>query len=295
MPNQDQPQAGSADERRPCCAVLGRPIGHSLSPALHRAAYASLGLDWDYTAHDVGAGELAGFVDSRPANWRGLSLTMPLKEEALSLGLVDPLAAQVGAANTLVFGPQIRLFNTDVTGLAAAVRATGQEVTGATIIGSGATARSALASLGLLGCSSVTVLARSLDKALALVPLAADLGLDFATARFDAAEVPESDLAVSTVVAGAADPLAGAVAERSRIVFDAIYHPWPTRLARAGERAGRVVLSGLDLLAHQGVGQVKLMTGETVEAGLLLAAGRAELDRRTTVHRSNSLPRGTSA
>lgn len=260
--------------------MLGSPIEHSLSPVLHRAAYASLNLDWSYTAHDVGVDGLAAFVGSCSADWRGLSLTMPLKQVALSLGRVDPLAAQVGAANTLVFGSEIMVYNTDVTGLAAAVRATGEPIGSAVIIGSGATARSALASLGLLGCSRVTVLARDRAKAQALAPLAAEIGLEFVTAPFDSDGVPEADVMVSTVVAGAADPLADAVAARSRIVFDVIYHPWPTMLAQASERAGRVVLNGLDLLAHQAVGQLELMTGESVDAELLKSAGRAELARR---------------
>ena len=275
-----EPGSGAVEDTRPRCAVLGRPIAHSLSPVLHRAAYATLGLDWSYTAHDVGADGLAGFVESCPANWRGLSLTMPLKEQALTLGRVDPLAAQVGAANTLIFGPEVLLYNTDVTGLAAAVRGTDRQVTSATIVGSGATARSALASLSILGCASVTVLARDAAKAHALAPLAAELGVAFQAGAFDADAVPEADLVVSTVVAGAADPLAQNLARHSRVIFDVVYHPWPTRLAQASEAAGRIVLNGLDLLAHQAVGQLQLMTGRHVDAEVLMSAGRAELARR---------------
>jgi len=100
------------------CAVLGSPIAHSLSPALHRAAYAHLGLDWDYQRHEVVAAELAGFVAGCGSDWRGLSLTMPLKEAALELGEVDELAQLAGASNTLIFAEEgtRRLYNTDVGG-----------------------------------------------------------------------------------------------------------------------------------------------------------------------------------
>ena len=85
------------------CAVLGDPIAHSLSPALHRAGYAAVGLDWTYDAHRVAAGGLSEFVRGLDASWRGLSLTMPLKREALELASeASPIARLAGAANTLL-------------------------------------------------------------------------------------------------------------------------------------------------------------------------------------------------
>ena len=83
------------------CLVVGQPIAHSLSPVLHRAAYAALGLDWSYDAIEVAPGSLASVLErERP---RGVSVTMPLKAEAYALArTVSPLAAQVGVANTLV-------------------------------------------------------------------------------------------------------------------------------------------------------------------------------------------------
>ena len=104
-------------------AVLGRPIEHSLSPVLHRAAYAALGLDWAYEAIDCGVAELATVLADR-ADWAGFSCTMPLKRAALDLAdEVRPLAALVGAANTLLPGAGGGWVadNTDVAGIVAAL------------------------------------------------------------------------------------------------------------------------------------------------------------------------------
>lgn len=266
------------------CAVLGSPIAHSLSPALHLAAYAHLGLDWTYQRHRVEADELAGFVAGCGPDWRGLSLTMPLKEAALTLGEVDELARLAGAGNTLVFGDGLgdtdrapRLFNTDVGGLVDALTAGG--VAGAqraTILGSGATARSTLVSLARLGVEQVTVVARTPAKAAVLVPLAETLGVRLQLQPW-AEPVSVTDLLVSTVNAGAADDRADELAEASRCVFDVIYHPWPTPLAQAAVARDRVVLNGLDLLVHQAVGQIALMTERAVPAAVLYRAGRAAL------------------
>lgn len=259
------------------CAVLGSPIAHSLSPVLHRAAYRALGLDWRYERHEVDEAGLAGFVAGRTPEWRGLSLTMPLKFVAMRLGEPDEVALRVGAANTLLLDDPVTVHNTDVPGLTAAVRSCGvPTVEHAVVLGSGATARSALASLGLLGCRTVTVLARSRDRSEALRPLADQCGMTLRVAEWGTT-VPDSELLVSAVTAGAADPIAAPAAASAPVVFDVLYDPWPTPLARAAVRAGAIVLNGLDLLAHQAVGQVELMTGHTVAADVLLSAGREAL------------------
>lgn len=261
------------------CAVLGSPIAHSLSPALHRAAYVELGLaDWTYDRFEMTEVGLAEFVAGCDASWRGLSLTMPLKVVALGLGRVDRLAALVGAANTLIFtdeGPW--LHNTDVGGLVSAVqRSAGDVAATVTILGSGATARSSLVSASMLGADHVTVAARDPAKAELLRPLSRELDLTLAVQDWDAT-LPPADLVISTVTAGAADARADLIAASAPVIFDAIYDPWPTALATAAERAGRTVLNGLDLLVGQAVGQIELMTGRTVDAALLLAAGRTAL------------------
>ena len=272
-------EVGGLDGRARRCAVLGSPIAHSLSPALHRAAYATLGLDWTYDLCEVDAAGLAPFVAGCDASWRGLSLTMPLKVAALALGLVDPGAAQVGAANTLVFGSdgQRHLFNTDVGGLVWALRRAGADaLPQVTVLGSGATARSALVSVGRLGARRVTVVARTPARAEPLRSLGAELGVAV-TLQDWTAPLPPADAVLSTAVAGAADPLAEAAAASAPLVFDAVYDPWPTPLASAAAAAGRTVVNGLDLLVGQALRQLELMTGSSVDPGVLYAAGRAAL------------------
>jgi shikimate dehydrogenase len=266
------------------CAVLGSPIAHSLSPALHTAAYAHLGLsDWSYEAHDVTEPELAGFVSGCDESWAGLSLTMPLKVAALQLGEVDPLAELVGAANTLIFTPAGRqLHNTDVGGLVSAVRrATDRPCRRVTILGAGATARSSLVSAARLGATSVTVVARDPGKGERLRPLAESCGVELDVSGWDA-QVPPNDLLISTVTAGAADERAAALVASASVVFDAVYDPWPTRLAVEAARAGRTVVNGLDLLVGQAVLQIRLMTGRDIDPEALSRAGLAALAARTS-------------
>ena len=260
-------------EGRTRCAVLGSPIDHSLSPALHRAAYAALGLDWSYERFEVTADGLADFVAGLDTTWRGLSLTMPLKEAVLGLGDVDPVARQAGAGNTLILDETgRRVYNTDVAGLAWAVRRVVSEpVPRVTLLGSGATARSALLAAADLGAVAVTVLARTPVKAQPLVALGRDLDVEVAVRPWTA-DLPSADLVVSTVTAGAADPLAASVAASAPLVFDIIYAPWPTVLADTVSRAGGRVLSGLDLLVGQALRQIELMTGRAVAAEVLYGA-----------------------
>lgn len=267
------------------CAVLGSPIAHSLSPVLHEAAYAELGLTgWAYGRAEVRAGGLAAFVDGLDGTWRGLSLTMPLKVEALELAgvqLVSDAARLTGAGNTLLLdGPARAVHNTDVDGLVAAVR---QVVTGGvgtvTVVGSGATARSSVASAAALGATRVQVQARDPEKAEALRPLAEAVGLELAVLAW-ASTPPAADLLVSTVTAGAADDRAEILAGSAAVVFDVVYDPWPTALAAAAARGGVRVLDGLDLLVGQAVLQVELMTGGRPSPAVLRAAGDAALAKR---------------
>ena len=276
------------------CAVLGSPIAHSLSPALHTAAYAQLGLSgWSYSAHEVTEPELAGFVAGCDASWAGLSLTMPLKAAALQLGDVDPLAALVGAANTLIFAADGRsVHNTDVGGLVSAVRRTTDLVCRqVTIVGAGATARSSLVSAAQLGAASVTLVARDRTKGESLRPLAETCGLELVVSGWDD-ETGPADLLISTVTAGAADQRAASLVAGASVVFDAVYDPWPTRLAVEAERAGRTVVNGLDLLVGQAVLQIRLMTGRDISPDVLLTAGRAALRARSSDEQgSASAPR----
>jgi shikimate dehydrogenase len=264
------------------CAVLGLPIEHSLSPVLHRAAYAHLGLNWTYDRVEVDKHGLASFVHGLDAAWRGLSLTMPLKVAVLELGKVDNLARLAGAGNTLVLeGGERWVYNTDVGGLIWAVeQVAAAPLPRVTILGSGATARSALLAVSDLGAQLVTVVARTPARGEALRALSDHLGLRLEIRPWSSA-VPDADLVVSTVVSGAADGIAPAVACSAPLIVDIIYDPWPTVLASAAEHAGCTVVSALDLLIGQALLQIELMTGCAVAANVLYAALESErVDRQ---------------
>ena len=269
------------------CAVLGSPIEHSLSPAIHRAAYAYLGLDWSYSRREVVAAELPAFVAGLDDSWRGLSCTMPLKRAVVPLGQPDEIVTALGVGNTLVFDghpsdrSRTRVCNTDVTGLEAALRsADAATAHSALIVGNGATALSALAAVARLGVMHVTVLARDMEKTKALAELGERLGVAVEHMPLGSA-IPAVDIALSTVPGEAQRDVADAVASSAVVVFDAVYDPWPTPLASAVADAHRaVLLNGLDLLAWQAVFQVELFTGETVPVNVLLEAAHEALARR---------------
>ncbi len=254
------PDVGSLGVLRRC-AVLGSPIEHSLSPALHAAAYASLGLNWSYERVEVDRKQLGPFVDSLDASWRGLSLTMPLKEAVLELGEVNELARLAGAGNTLILERGTRrIYNTDVGGLTWAVRdATAAPVPRVTILGAGATARAALIAVAQLGAQHVSVLARTPSRAEPLRALSHQVGVEL-DIRPWSVPLPGADLVVSTVISGAADSIAQAVADSARVIVDVIYDPWPTVLATTAQQAGCTMISGRDLLVGQALLQIELMT-----------------------------------
>ncbi|WP_218566282.1 shikimate dehydrogenase [Vallicoccus soli] len=255
--------------------VLGSPVAHSLSPVLHRAAYAQLGLDWSYDAHDVPAGGLAGFLDALGPDWAGLSVTMPLKREALDLvDWASPGARDVEAVNTVLLSRGRRLgSNTDVPGMLAALAEAGTtSAASGTVLGGGATARSALGALRDLGVARATVVARRPAAVQELAPTARRLGLGLVPAPWDPAALGDAlgaDVVVAAVPGEAAAALAAAVPPRPGTLLDVAYDPWPTSLAAAWERAGGAVRGGLDLLVHQAVLQVGLMTGRDAPGRLL--------------------------
>ena len=253
--------------------MLGSPIGHSLSPVLHRAAYASLGLQgWAYDAFEVTEERLAGFLADLDASWAGLSLTMPLKAAVLPLlDGASPLVEAVGAANTVLLRDGRRLGeNTDVPGMVAAMAAAGVagpgRVPAAAVLGGGATARSALAALAAV-TGEVTVYVRTPARADALAATAEAVGLRLAVRPWSAAsEGLSAALVVNTTTAGAADGLVTSVPASVGTLFEVLYDPWPTPLAAAWTARRASVVDGLDLLVRQAVLQVGLMTGVDLEA-----------------------------
>ncbi|MDR6907398.1 shikimate dehydrogenase [Agromyces sp. 3263] len=258
------PGAGGAP-RAARLAVLGSPISHSRSPALHRAAYARLGLDWEYTAVEMDGAGLAGFLDTRDAAWRGLSLTMPLKQDVLPLlDDLDEIARLTNAANTVLLADGLRRgFNTDVGGIVRALREAGCDRAGhGVLLGGGATAASALAAMAELGAQSVEVLLRRPEAGAAISGLGAALGLRVEVRPIgDLPAIDDADLVVSTLPGGADPGVAASVRLRERTpLFDVAYAPWPTTLASQWLEAGGTVVHGLEMLLHQALLQVRIFT-----------------------------------
>ena len=276
--------------------MLGHPIAHSLSPALHRAAYRALGLDWLYEAVDTTEEQLPAVVARLDGSWAGLSVTMPLKVAVMDLvHVVEPLAEVVGAVNTVLVsegGAMLVGANTDVYGIVAALRegyaraarAPGRPgaapadqrgpeeahlVGRAAVIGAGATAASALAALGELGQPSPAVHLRSMARAGSAVRAGRRMGVTPELVAGDPAPAVaawrDADTVVCTLPPHAADPLAAALLESGApvqgVLLDCAYDPRTTALAAAWRGLGGTVVGGERMLLHQATEQVRLMTG----------------------------------
>lgn len=281
-------------------AVLGSPIAHSLSPVLHRAAYAAAGLTgWTYDVREVRECELAEHVAGLDGTWAGLSLTMPLKERALTVATRStPLALQVGAANTLLREADGSWLadNTDVEGVRAALVDAGvgqtQPARTATVLGSGATARSVLAALAELGVARVTLVVRSNARERTLAQ-AQRHGFEVTVVQGhgEVAAWADADVLVSTAPAGGSDATATALsaamtarrlaarAPGHQVVLDVVYAGWPTQLAQVSRRRGATVVNGVEMLIHQAASQFTLMTGLPAPLPAMSAAGRAAVAR----------------
>jgi shikimate dehydrogenase len=256
-------------------AVLGSPVGHSLSPVLHRAAYRELGLaDWTYDAIEVVEPELAGFLAALGPEWAGLSLTMPLKTTVLPLvDEVSPLGATTGSVNTLLLRDGRRLGdNTDIAGLRLALDRVGHGAGGrAVVLGGGATARSALAALAGR-VTEIVAYVREPALASALIGVASALDVPLDVRRWGARVDLAADLVVNTTPRGAADPLAALVPGDPRALVEVVYEPRPTVLTAAWTGAGGRVADGLVMLVGQAVEQVRLMTGAEIDRRALIVS-----------------------
>lgn len=255
--------------------VLGHPIAHSKSPALHRAAYKLLGANYSYDAFDVEVPALAAFLaEVRAAgDWYGLSITMPLKNAALELlDSLTPLARTLGAVNTVTVTrgddgrTHLRGDNTDVAGIVNALAHAGAALgPRAAVLGGGGTAVSALAALADMKATAVDIYVRNLAKATDTLELAQKLGLEVRLCPFveAAAELAGYDVVISTLPPRGADSvaaefLAGGANCAGAIVLDVAYDPWPSALAAAWETRGGTIVPGIEMLLYQGVEQAKL-------------------------------------
>ena len=268
--------------------MLGSPVAHSLSPVLHNAGYAAAGLgDWSYDRHRVEEAELPGFVSGLDAQWRGLSLTMPLKRACLAVAdRVTAPAQRAGAGNTLVREPDgsWTAHNTDIGGLVDALRPhwrPGWDT--AAVLGGGATARSTLLALADLGVRRARLYLRTPARGAEVADWAAAIGL---APGIELRPLPQWGAGDEPVVVSALPPVPGVAdgltTSRDGLLFDVVYADWPTPLARAAERAGMTVVGGLELLLHQAARQFELFTGVPAPLAAMRAAGLAALAGQPT-------------
>jgi shikimate dehydrogenase len=271
----------------PVAAVIGSPVGHSLSPVIHRAAFAAAGLDWSYVAFDVAPGHAPGALEAmRTLGIAGFSVTTPHKQDvAAAVDELDPAARALRSVNTVVNrgGGRLVGYSTDGDGFVAALGAEAVDVAGMTVLvlGAGAAARSVVDALGRARVASIVVANRTAGRVGEIVQLtpvarpAIDLGV----------EVAAAELIVNATSVGFGreeSPLEPALLHSSHLVADLVYHPLDTALLRAARAAGARTFDGLGMLIHQAALQQRLWTGHDPDVAAMRAAAVAELDRRST-------------
>ena len=265
-------------------AVLGHPISHSKSPALHSAAYAKLGVDIEYSAIDVTVERLPSFMDSIRGDdaWCGLSVTMPLKSAMVKeVDEVRGAGAHLGVINTVVFehdAGQVRRvgYNTDVAGIVEAVRYAGVVAAPHTaILGGGGTSAAAVAAVQELGARHVDVFVRDAGRAGDAQAAAAAVGISLTIRPLTeaATAVAGTDLVISTFPPRAADSLAEELAALpgtgAGVLLDVAYDPWPSRLAEVWHGHGGAVVPGLEMLMYQAAEQIRRFSGCDVDAAVI--------------------------
>lgn len=266
------------------CMTIGDPASHSLSPLIHNAAYAALGIEGDfvYVACDVRPKDLAAFVaGARAMGIRGVSCTTPHKLAIMSLlDEIDEVAKAIGAVNTVVNdNGRLKGYNTDYLGVIGPIEKLtplkGKQVA---LLGAGGAARAAAYGLTRRG-AKLTIYNRTLSKARSL---ADEFGAEARSLR-DLAEVKTMDIVVNATSVGLspndqATPLNKSFITDKQIVFDAIYSPIETRLIREARQQGAQVVYGTEMLLRQGLAQFKLFTGreapeDAMRQALLTALG----------------------
>ncbi len=260
-------------------AVLGSPVSHSLSPTLHNAAYKALGLDIQYTAIQTSTDQLAERINELGSDYLGYSLTMPLKQKVLTLvSNQSPLVEQTGCANTVYRDAhgQWALENTDVFGITETIRqADFGQLKSACIIGSGATARSALSALADLGIREVTIFARNREAVATLRGQSEPLGIDIQAIDLEREITFTGELVISTVPSAAQTQVIDSLIANQTLpaLLDIAYNPWPSDLARYwAAHHGGPVLSGIEMLLWQATVQVELFTRRSAPIEAMRAA-----------------------
>lgn len=261
-------------------AVIGHPVRHSLSPAIHNAVFESSGLDWWFTRFEVLPGGAASAIAAMPVlAIGGLAVTMPHKEQAAaSVDEVDVAAERLRSVNTVVLREDGSTFgaSTDGQGFVNSLAAAGVTVADrrVVVLGAGGAARSIVEALGRAGAADIAIVNRtrtSAEAASALAEAARVGTLD---------DVAAADVLVNSTSVGMGTdeiPIAPRLLRADLAVADNVYHPLDTALLRAARAAGATTVDGLEMLVHQAVLQQALWTGVRPEPTVLRAAALAAL------------------
>jgi shikimate dehydrogenase len=261
-------------------AVIGDPVAHSVSPAIHNAAFRALDLDWLYVAFPVAAGSGADAVAAmRALDLGGLSVTMPHKADvAGAVDRLSPTAERLGAVNTALWRSSAVLGeNTDGIGFIDALREDeGFEPEGrrCLVVGAGGAARAVILALGEAGAADIVVVNRSANRA----EIAA--ALSPAGRVGEAADAGEADLIVNATPIGMGDeglPVEPAHLGSGQLVVDLIYRPAITPFVEAARGAGAAAANGLGMLIHQAAHAFRLWTGEDPPLEAMSAAALGEM------------------
>lgn len=265
--------------------VVGWPIGHSLSPAIFRAAFAELGLDWDYQLLEADEAALPALMDAvRAKGYRGLSVTMPCKAAVIPLlDELSPESMALGAVNCVRRdGDHYSGHNTDGAGFVDSLRRDeGVDLAGARVVvlGAGGAGRSVIRAVAAAGAGAVVVVNRSPDRAHAGAVLGGSVGR---VGTVD--DVAGADVVVNATPAGMGEdrrmPLDPADLHEGQVVVDLVYHPARTPLLAAAEAAGARAVGGLGMLVHQAAHQLRLWTGDDPPVEVMRAGAERALAER---------------
>jgi shikimate dehydrogenase len=266
------------DARTRVCGIIGHPVGHSLSPAIHNASFTARGLPYVYVAHDVPPGRAAAAVEAaRVLGYRGLSVTIPHKVDAMkAVDEVDETARGIGCINTVV-NQDGRLFGTNSDGLGAleALRQAGADPRGNSVLvlGTGGAARALAMTLSLRAAPRrLVLLGIEEDEGRRLAADARSGGTcEVALHRLESAilreEIKRADLLLHCTPVGMhpednATLVPQGLLHAGLTVFDAVYNPRRTRLLREAAAVGARVVEGLEMFLGQAAVQFELWTGE---------------------------------
>lgn len=270
-------------------ALIGSPVAHSLSPAIHQAAFHAAGVDWVYVAFDVAPGRAAEAIAAmRVLGLAGLSVTMPHKHDvAAAVDRLDPAAEALGSVNTVSwYDDELVGSSTDGAGFVSSLVDDGVEVTGAVVavIGAGGAARSVIDELGRAGAASVSIINRTAERAESACRLTSVASVGSAD------DIAAADIVVNASSVGMGVDPANATADQlpcdsallgaRQIVVDLVYHPLQTAWLRRAEQAGARAIDGLGMLIHQAALQQQAWLGERPDVDVMRRAALAALAAR---------------